>query len=240
MLNRIRVWLPVLTALTANSPVLAGRRHRVRQLPVPRVAALAVGRTDRGLRRRRRLPPADRRRSGDRHRPGLGHGLFRRPPLGEVADRRGPDRRRRPPGRGRRHPRRAGPRAGRDRRPRGAAGTPAPAVPAQVLRLAAWRAGRSGLDRRPRPPLHRPPGARPPRSWTRSSTTSGRHWPTPATSSGSTDGLAAILRRGTGADLQRRVHQETGGDLGAVVRAAVADDGSAAGGAAQATASRPG
>jgi carboxylate-amine ligase len=35
-----------------------------------------------------------------------------------------------------------------------------------------------------------------------------------------TDGLAAVLRRGTGADLQRRVHRETG-DLAAVVRAAV-------------------
>jgi carboxylate-amine ligase len=35
------------------------------------------------------------------------------------------------------------------------------------------------------------------------------------------DGLAAILRRGTGADLQRHVHREAGGDLGAVVRAAV-------------------
>jgi carboxylate-amine ligase len=34
------------------------------------------------------------------------------------------------------------------------------------------------------------------------------------------DGLAALLRRGTGADLQRRVHRETG-DLGAIVRAAV-------------------
>ena len=34
------------------------------------------------------------------------------------------------------------------------------------------------------------------------------------------DGLTAVLRRGTGADLQRRVHRETG-DLTAVVRAAV-------------------
>jgi carboxylate-amine ligase len=34
--------------------------------------------------------------------------------------------------------------------------------------------------------------------------------------------MAALLRRGTGADLQRRVHRETGGDLAAVVRAAVA------------------
>ena len=34
------------------------------------------------------------------------------------------------------------------------------------------------------------------------------------------EGLATLLRRGTGADLQRRVHRETG-DLAAVVRAAV-------------------
>ena len=34
-------------------------------------------------------------------------------------------------------------------------------------------------------------------------------------------GIATLLRRGTGADLQRRVHEETG-DLTAVVRAAVA------------------
>jgi carboxylate-amine ligase len=34
------------------------------------------------------------------------------------------------------------------------------------------------------------------------------------------DGVATVLRRGTGADLQRRVHRETG-DLAAVVRAAV-------------------
>ncbi len=34
------------------------------------------------------------------------------------------------------------------------------------------------------------------------------------------DGVATLLRRGSGADLQRRVHRETG-DLAAVVRAAV-------------------
>jgi carboxylate-amine ligase len=37
-----------------------------------------------------------------------------------------------------------------------------------------------------------------------------------------TEGIEALLSRGTGADLQRRVHRESGGDLGAVVRAAVA------------------
>ena len=36
------------------------------------------------------------------------------------------------------------------------------------------------------------------------------------------DGLGRLLRRGTGAALQRRVHRETRGDLGAVVRTAVA------------------
>ena len=34
------------------------------------------------------------------------------------------------------------------------------------------------------------------------------------------DGLSTVLSRGTGADLQRRIHAETG-DLSAVVRAAV-------------------
>jgi carboxylate-amine ligase len=35
-------------------------------------------------------------------------------------------------------------------------------------------------------------------------------------------GLQDLLRRGTGSDLQRRVHRESGGDPRAVVRAAVA------------------
>jgi carboxylate-amine ligase len=34
-------------------------------------------------------------------------------------------------------------------------------------------------------------------------------------------GIENLLRRGTGADLQRRLYRETGGDLRAVVRAAV-------------------
>jgi carboxylate-amine ligase len=85
------------------------------------------------------------------------------------------------------------------------AGNPPPAVPAAVLRVAAWRAGRSGLAGDLVHPL------------------TGR--PAPAADVGDdrrvTEGLSALLRRGTGADLQRRVHEETG-DLAAVVRAAVA------------------
>ena len=100
------------------------------------------------------------------------------------------------------------------------AGTPPPDVPAAVLRVAAWRAGRSGLSGDLVHPL------------------TGRPAPAadvlgallehvrPALGDAGdeqrvTDGLGMLLRRGTGADLQRRVHRETD-DLTAVVRAAVA------------------
>lgn len=97
------------------------------------------------------------------------------------------------------------------------AGNPPPDVPAAVLRVAAWRAGRSGLGGDLVHPL------------------TGRPAPAadvvgalldhvrPALAGDEqrvTEGVAELLRRGTGADLQRRVHQETG-DLAAVVRAAV-------------------
>jgi carboxylate-amine ligase len=100
-------------------------------------------------------------------------------------------------------------------------GTPPPAVRAEVLRVAAWRAGRSGLtadlvDPRTGRPA---PAADVVRALL-------EHVRPALADAGDerrvADGLAALLRRGTGADLQRRVHQETGGDLGAVVRAAVA------------------
>jgi carboxylate-amine ligase len=101
------------------------------------------------------------------------------------------------------------------------AGTPPPAVPAAVLRVAGWRAGRSGLTGDLVHPL------------------TGRPAPAadvlgallehvrPALADAGDEqriaaGLQAVLRRGTGADLQRLVHRESGGDLGAVVRAAVA------------------
>ncbi len=99
-------------------------------------------------------------------------------------------------------------------------GTPPAPVRTELLRLAAWRASRSGLAEDLVHPL------------------SGR--PAPAADvldalldhvgpalddTGDrqrvTDGVAALQRRGTGADLQRQVHRATG-DLGAVVRTAVA------------------
>jgi carboxylate-amine ligase len=99
-------------------------------------------------------------------------------------------------------------------------GNPPPAVPAAVLRVAAWRAGRSGLTGDLVHPLtgHPAPAA----------DVVGAlldHVGEALADAGDEqrvgEGLAALLRRGTGADLQRRIHGETG-DLTAVVRAAVA------------------
>ena len=100
-------------------------------------------------------------------------------------------------------------------------GTPPPAVRAEVLRVAAWRAGRSGLTG---DLVH--PGTGTPAPAAVVVTALLEHVRCALADAGDeqrvTDGLQALLRRGTGADLQRRVHRESGGDLGAVVRAAVA------------------
>jgi carboxylate-amine ligase len=100
------------------------------------------------------------------------------------------------------------------------AGNPPPAVPAAVLRVAAWRAGRSGLSGDLVHPLTGRPA---PAAGVVAALL--EHVRPALTDAGDdqrvTDGLDALLRRGTGADLQRRIHQETG-DLTAVVRAAVA------------------
>jgi carboxylate-amine ligase len=100
-------------------------------------------------------------------------------------------------------------------------GTPAPTVRAEVLRLAAWRAGRSGLAG---DLVHPSTGTPAPAAEVLGALLD--HVRSALADTGDeqrvADGLAALLRRGTGADLQRRVHRETGGDLGAVVRAAVA------------------
>ena len=101
------------------------------------------------------------------------------------------------------------------------AGTPPPAVPAQVLRLASWRAGRSGVGG----DLVHPCTGRP--APADEVVTALLEHVRPALADAGdeqrvADGMAAILRRGTGADLQRRIHRETGGDLAAVVRTAVA------------------
>src|SRR3954470_10389128 len=101
------------------------------------------------------------------------------------------------------------------------AGNPPPAVPAQLLRLAAWRAGRSGITG----DLVDPCSGRPaPAADVLGALL--EHVRPAMTDAGDetrvSDGLAAILGRGTGADLQRRIHRETGGDLAAVVRAAIA------------------
>lgn len=100
------------------------------------------------------------------------------------------------------------------------AGGRAPEVRGEIIRVAAWRAGRSGLsDELLSPVTGRPaPAADVVRALL-------DHVRPALADLGDedrvTDGVAEILRRGTGADLQRRVHRETG-DLAAVVRAAVA------------------
>jgi carboxylate-amine ligase len=99
-------------------------------------------------------------------------------------------------------------------------GRPVPEVRSELLRVAAWRAGRSGLTGElVHPETHRPAPAadvlaalvehvRPALAET-------------GDQQRVDDGVAALLRRGTGAQLQRRVLRETG-DPRAVVRAAVA------------------
>jgi carboxylate-amine ligase len=99
-------------------------------------------------------------------------------------------------------------------------GSPPPDVPAAVLRMAAWRAGRSGLGGDLVHPLTGRPAP--------AADVVGdllEHVRTALTDAGDdvrvVEGAAEILRRGTGADLQRRVLEQTG-DLAAVVREAVA------------------
>ncbi|MGY1623025.1 glutamate--cysteine ligase [Geodermatophilus sp. SYSU D00965] len=99
------------------------------------------------------------------------------------------------------------------------AGVPAPAVRSELIRVAAWRAGRSGLAG----DLVHPVTGRPaPAADVVGALVD--HVRPALTDAGDADrveaGVAALLSRGTGADLQRRVHRETG-DLAAVVRAAV-------------------
>jgi carboxylate-amine ligase len=99
------------------------------------------------------------------------------------------------------------------------AGRPAPDMRTEVLRVAAWRAGRSGLSAE----LVDPRTGRPaPAAEVVAALVD--HLRATLADSGDLDlveqGLADVLRRGTGADLQRRVFAETG-DLAAVVRAAV-------------------
>ena len=99
-------------------------------------------------------------------------------------------------------------------------GRPVPDVRSELLRLASWRAGRSGLTG---DLVHPARGTPAPAAEV---VTALLDHVRPALAEAGDEqrvaaGVAALLRRGTGADLQRRVHAETG-DLGAVVRAAVA------------------
>ncbi|MGY1776282.1 glutamate--cysteine ligase [Geodermatophilus sp. SYSU D00804] len=99
------------------------------------------------------------------------------------------------------------------------AGVPAPRVRSELLRVAAWRAGRSGTTA---DLVHPRTGTPAPAADVVAALL--EHVRPALEASGDrqrvADGVAAVLERGTGADLQRRVHADTG-DLTAVVRAAV-------------------
>ncbi|MGY1683475.1 glutamate--cysteine ligase [Geodermatophilus sp. SYSU D01176] len=99
------------------------------------------------------------------------------------------------------------------------AGVAAPAVRSEVLRMAAWRASRSGLTGA----LVHPCTGRPVQAAQVVAALLEHVRPALAAAGDEqrvADGVAAVLDRGTGADLQRRVFAGTG-DLTAVVRAAV-------------------
>ncbi len=100
------------------------------------------------------------------------------------------------------------------------AGTPPPGVSTTVLRLAGWRAARSGLTG----DLVHPHTGRPAPAGDVLGALLDHVRPALADAGDEqrvAEGLATLVGRGTGADFQRRVHRETG-DLAAVVRAAVA------------------
>ncbi|WP_245177165.1 glutamate--cysteine ligase [Geodermatophilus sp. DF01-2] len=99
------------------------------------------------------------------------------------------------------------------------AGLPAAAVRGEVVRMAAWRASRSGLTGK----LVHPATGRP--APAAEVVTALLEHVRPALADAGDEervahGVATVLERGTGAQFQRRVHAETG-DLAAVVRAAV-------------------
>jgi YbdK family carboxylate-amine ligase len=99
------------------------------------------------------------------------------------------------------------------------AGVPAPAVRSEVVRMAAWRASRSGLTG----DLVHPATGRPAPAGAVVTALLAHVRPALAATGDEqrvAAGVAAVLDRGTGADLQRRVFAATG-DLTAVVRAAV-------------------
>lgn len=100
------------------------------------------------------------------------------------------------------------------------AGVPAPDVRSEVVRVAGWRAARSGLGGDLVSPVEGRPA---PAAAVVAALL--EHVRPALTDSGDEErvssGVATVLARGSGADQQRRVHRESG-DLTAVVRAAIA------------------
>ena len=113
------------------------------------------------------------------------------------------------------------------------AGRPAPGARSELIRVASWRAARSGVTG----DLVHPVTWRPAPAGEVAAALLDHVRPALADAGDEervAAGVAGILRRGTGADLQRRVLADTG-DAGAVVRAAVEETAGAAGDAAGAS-----
>ena len=207
-LDRIAPWLPVLLAMSTNSPFFDGPGHRLRLLADPALVALAERRPDRGVRVAGGLParvrPDDRERGGARP----GDALLRRPPLGAAPDRRGAGPRR---GDRRRRHRPAGGAGARPRRDRGravggrrrAAGLAVRgAARGPVAGLAATACPTSWSTRRPRAA----PGPRGGRGAGRPGRRAARRGRRPRPGGGGVERVLAA----TGATRQRAAYERTG------------------------------
>ena len=214
-LDRIAPWLPVLLAMSANSPYVGRPRHRIRVLADPAVVDLAERRADRGVRVAGGLPARlradDRQRRGARPR----DALLRRPALRGAADARGPGPRRGHRPRRHRPAGRPGARARRDRRR--AAGRRRRAVRAGGARSSGRRAGGPRGTAWPTSCSTRRATScgRRGRWWPRWSTSSRRGSTRPATPTGWRAGVERVLGA-TGATRQRAAYERTGSVEGVV------------------------
>ena len=160
IIDRLRPWLPVVLALSTNSPFAAGPRQRVCLLARPGVEPLADGRRHRALRRPRDVRRAGRSPDGDRRGDGPRDDLLRGAPGRGLADRGDQGRRRLHRPRRRRRHRRHGARDRHHRR----AGVGVRSSPAALAQRAAARGrlARGSLrpGRHPRAPRRGSPRTR--------------------------------------------------------------------------------
>ena len=143
-IDRITPWLPILLAVSTNSPYEEGRDTGYASWRTQLWSDVAQRRSDRAVRLARRLPPRLRAHDGQRRGAGSRDALLRRAPVRGAPHARGQGPRRSDRPRGRRAAHRAGPGLGGDRG-RAAGPRRLPVWRAEELRAARWRASRYGL-----------------------------------------------------------------------------------------------